>query len=205
MEDFALIALGAGAFLLGSCPFSLWVGRWFLGRDIRDYGDGNPGMANVLRAGGKKSAVLALLLDLGKGMPFVVIASSLLRLSETAVTIVVLSAILGSAFSPLLRFRGGKSVAVTYGALLALPEHDMLIALAIFMVLGFIFIEQHAWAVMAGPIGSLAYFLITRGNSWQSLLMLGILAVLAVKHHEELQIVPRFTLRPAGWHYPRKR
>jgi len=35
--------LGIAAFWLGACPFSLWVGHWLLGKDIRDYGDGNPG------------------------------------------------------------------------------------------------------------------------------------------------------------------
>ena len=34
--------LAIAAFGLGACPFSVWVGRWFLGKDIRDYGDGNP-------------------------------------------------------------------------------------------------------------------------------------------------------------------
>ena len=55
------------AFLAGAFPFSLWVGRLFLGRDIRTVGDANPGATNVLRAGGKGAAALALLLDFLKG------------------------------------------------------------------------------------------------------------------------------------------
>ena len=48
------------AFWLGACPFSVWIGRWFLGKDIRNYGDGNPGAANVFRAGGRKTGLFAV-------------------------------------------------------------------------------------------------------------------------------------------------
>ena len=50
-------------FLCGSLPFSVWIGAFLLGKNIRQYGDANPGATNVLRAGGKASAALALLLD----------------------------------------------------------------------------------------------------------------------------------------------
>jgi len=121
MFYFALLILCA--FWLGACPFSVWIGQWLLGKDIRDYGDGNPGAVNVFRAGGRKSGFLAIFLDVAKGVPFVVLAHSFFGLSEAIVLAVALSAILGHAFSPLLHLRGGKSVAVTFGVLLALPQH----------------------------------------------------------------------------------
>jgi glycerol-3-phosphate acyltransferase PlsY len=55
VQVFYAVTLAASAFWLASCPFSLWVGHLFLGKDIRDYGDGNPGLANVFRAGGLKA------------------------------------------------------------------------------------------------------------------------------------------------------
>ncbi len=42
--------LALGAFWLGACPFSVWIGRWLLHRDVREYGNGNPGAANVFLA-----------------------------------------------------------------------------------------------------------------------------------------------------------
>lgn len=42
MQILPTILLAIVAFGLGACPFSVWIGRWFLGKDIRDYGDGNP-------------------------------------------------------------------------------------------------------------------------------------------------------------------
>ena len=150
VEVFYSTLLAVSAFWLGACPFSVWIGRWLLGKDIRDYGDGNPGAANVFRAGGRKSGCLAVILDVAKGVPFVALAHSFFGLPEATVMAVAVSAILGHAFSPLLGFRGGKSVAVTFGVLLALPQHEMLIAFAVFMFLGFLFIEGG----LPCPVGS---------------------------------------------------
>ena len=57
----------AAAFVCGSLPFSVWVGRLALGKDIRAFGDGNPGATNVLRAGGKWLGAIAAVLDASKG------------------------------------------------------------------------------------------------------------------------------------------
>jgi len=187
------------AFFLGACPFSLWVGRWFLGRDIRDYGDGNPGAVNVFRAGGRRAGWFALALDVAKGFPFVFLAHSFFGLSEVAVVFVALAPILGHAFSPLLRFKGGKSVAVTFGVLLALPQHAVLFSFAAFIVLGFLFIEGDSWIVVLGAGGSLAYLAVTTGGSWESLFMLCLLIVLVIKHLDRLQSLPRYKGRLFLW------
>lgn len=176
-----------------------------MGKDIRDYGDGNPGATNVFRAGGRKSGCLALILDIAKGVPFVVLAHSFFEFHEVVVMTVALSAILGHAFSPLLRLRGGKSVAVIFGVLLALPQYEMLITFAGFMFLGFLLIEIDAWTVMTGSAGSLAYLVTTRGNSWESLFMLCVFVILAVKHFDELKTIPRLRGKLVQWFQSRIR
>lgn len=191
--------LAIAAFCLGACPFSVWVGWWLLGKDIRDYGDGNPGAANVFRAGGRKSGILAVILDVAKGVPFVAIAHSLFGLPEATVMVVAMSAILGHAFSPLLRFRGGKSVAVTFGVLLALPQHEMLLTFTAFLFLGFLLIEIDAWTVMLGPVGSLTYMVAARASSWELLFMLCVLVIFGIKHFNELQTIPRHKGRLIHW------
>lgn len=204
MEVPPFILLAVAAFCLGACPFSLWVGRRLLGKDIRDYGDGNPGAANVFRAGGRKAGCLAIILDMAKGTPFVVLAYLVFVLPEAAVAVVAVSAILGSAFSPLLRFRGGKSIAITYGVLLALPYPEMYLSFAIFMFLGFLFIKTHSWIVMLGPTGTLAFLAATRASYWELLFMLSVLMILAVKHHNELRTVPQFEMRLTNWIHLRR-
>jgi len=205
MEAIYSVLLVVCAFWLGACPFSVWVGWWLLGKDIRDYGDGNPGAANVFRAGGHKSGFLALILDIAKGVPFVILAHSFFELPDLVVMVVGLSAILGHAFSPLLRLRGGKSVGVTFGVLAALPQSDMLITFAVFMFLGFLFMEVDAWIVMFGTVGSLAYVAITRGSSWELLFMLCVLAIFAVKHFDDLHSAPRLGGRLIHWLQSRRR
>jgi glycerol-3-phosphate acyltransferase PlsY len=194
---FTLLALCA--FGLGACPFSLWIGRWLLGKDIRDYGDGNPGAANVFRAGGHKSGFLAVFLDTAKGVPFVFLAHSFFKLPEAAVLGVAMSAILGHAFSPILQLKGGKAIAVSFGAILALPQHDILFALAGSMFLGFLFIAIDAWVVVLGTSGAAAYVLVTRRGSWETFFMLGVLALLVMKFFDELKTVPRIKLKPIAW------
>lgn len=197
--------LAIAAFGLGACPFSVWLGRWLLGKDIRDYGDGNPGAANVFRAGDVKSGLIALILDIVKGFPFVFIAHSLFGFPEAVAMMVGLGAILGHAFSPFLRLKGGKAIAVTFGVLLALPQHELLIVFIVFIVIGFLCIEPDGWMVMFAPTSSLAYLLITRGSSWEVSFMLCLLAIFAIKQFDGLKIVPRFRVKPVRWYQSRSR
>jgi len=205
VEYYQVLIVSLVAFWLGACPFSVWVGHKFLGKEIRDYGDGNPGGANVFRAGGRKSFVMAVLLDITKGVPFVYLAHAYWGFPDMAVVIVALSAIMGHAFSPLLGFKGGKSIAVTFGVLLALPNLEIFLALLVFLLIAFLFIERDAWIVIAGFTGTLAYLVVTVGNSWESVLMLGVLAILTIKHFEDLKTVPTRRVRILAWLQSRRR
>ena len=204
MEVFYTTLLALGAFWLGACPFSVWIGRWLLGKNIRDYGDGNPGSTNVFRAGGRRVGSLALIVDIAKGVPFVVLAHLLFGLPEGAVMVVALSPILGHAFSPILRFRGGKSVAVTFGVLLALPQHEMLIIFSVLTILGFLLIEIGAWTVMFATAGSLVYLAATGGSRWELVFMLCLFVIFVIKHFRELQTIPRPKGKLIHWFQSRK-
>jgi glycerol-3-phosphate acyltransferase PlsY len=199
MEILLTALLSAAAFGLAAVPFSLFIGRWLLGKDIRDYGDGNPGAANVFRAGGHKAGYLAVFCDVGKGVPFVFLAGTSFGLPALSVVAVGLGAVLGHAFSPFLRWRGGKAVAVTFGVLLALPAHEVPLAFIACAIVGALFIEADAWAVVFAAAGSLAYLAFTGAEAWEILLMLSLLAVLAVKHRDDLRTVPGFRGRLVRW------
>jgi glycerol-3-phosphate acyltransferase PlsY len=186
------LLLAIGAFWLGACPFSVWIGRWLLGKEIRAYGDSNPGAANVFRAGGRKAGVLAIILDIAKGTPFVILAHSLFELPTPIVLAIGLCAILGHAFSPILGLRGGKAIAVTMGVFIALPQHYILFAFVGFMLLGYLLIEIDAWITMLGATGALACVAVATRVSWESLFVLCVLAILATKHFDDLKTIPRF-------------
>ncbi|MFC1919458.1 glycerol-3-phosphate acyltransferase [Chloroflexota bacterium] len=188
------------AFGLGACPFSVWIGRRFLRKDITRYGDHNPGAANVLRAGGgRKLLIFAVAMDVIKGIPFVIIADILLELPESLVLGVGLCAILGHAYSPFLKFQGGKAVAVTVGVFLVLPRYEPIIGFALLTILGLLLIESHAWAVIFGLIGPTCYFAVTDGATWYTLYMVCVLLVLGMKHYNDLKLVPRPRATIISW------
>ena len=113
------------AYLLGSIPFGLLIGRFWLGLDLRQQGSGNIGMTNVLRVGGKLPGALTFILDFGKAWLAVVIAGLLLVEESTpepafgTLMLVGAFAILGHVFPVFLRFKGGKGISCQIGTLLA--------------------------------------------------------------------------------------
>jgi len=128
MPDLQALALVCIAYLVGSIPFGLLVSRALARVDIRRHGSGNIGTANVLRIVGKQAAALTLLGDLLKGFLPVVAALSL-GASELWVAGVGLAAVLGHNWSVYLRFAGGKGVATSFGALLAMTPPPALLGL----------------------------------------------------------------------------
>jgi len=193
------------AFALGSCPFSVWIGGGILGKNIRSYGDGNPGAYNVMRAGGRWAFALALVTDIGKGIPFVALAHYSFGLPEAMVMVVGLGAILGHAFSPILRFHGGKSLAVTAGVMLALPQHEILISVLVFMLIAFLLIDVDAWKVIFALSAATVYLLITDGLSLEPLFVVCVMALLAAKHLEDLKTTrPRLRGKLITWYQTKK-
>jgi glycerol-3-phosphate acyltransferase PlsY len=199
MQILLAALLSVAAFFLAAVPFSFLIGRWLLGKDIRDYGDGNPGAANVFRAGGQKAGYLAVFLDVGKGVPFVLTAWSFFGLPELNVMVIGICAVLGHAFSPFLHWHGGKSVAVTFGVLLALPAHDVLLAFIACIILSALLIDSDAWAVILAAAASSAYLAFTRAEAWEILFMLCLLAILAFKHRHDLRTLPGLRGRLVRW------
>ena len=106
------------AFLVGSIPTGVIVAR-AKGVDLRKVGSGNIGATNVSRALGKKWATLVLVADAAKGAVPVVLAGRL-ETSSWLPGLVGLCAVLGQIFSVFLRGRGGKGVATSLGAGIAL-------------------------------------------------------------------------------------
>lgn len=135
----------AASFLSGSIPFSLLVGL-AKGVDIRKVGSGNPGATNLGRALGKRWFFVGFLLDMLKGLVPVLLAGFFMNtlghwhtpVERTWVVIAcVVAAVLGHIFTPWLKFKGGKGVATTFGALLGvfpMLTYAGLGALTIFLI-----------------------------------------------------------------------
>src|SRR5215204_6777233 len=105
-------------YVLGSVPTGYLVGR-ALGVDVRNVGSGNIGTANVLRAAGKRAAVLTLAGDMVKGL-IPVVAARLATENSWIVAAVALAAVVGHCWPVFLRFKGGKGVATGAGTSIGL-------------------------------------------------------------------------------------
>lgn len=123
-----------GAYLLGSIPFGLLLGKIFGGADVRKAGSGNIGATNVARVAGPVAGVLTLLLDAGKGAVAVWLAGRFSNESATWLIVATLCVLAGHCFPVWLRFRGGKGVATAAGAFLVLCPIAMLGAIVLFLL-----------------------------------------------------------------------
>ncbi len=132
MEILLDVLLVLFAYLLGAVPFGLLFTRLFSGVDVRSVGSGNIGATNVLRAAGKTAAVLTLIADCLKGTVPVLLARLLLE-GEVLPVMTGMAAVLGHTFPVYLRFRGGKGVATSYGAILALTPWTGVACLAVWL------------------------------------------------------------------------
>ena len=176
-------------FLLGSIPFSLLMGKLFAHKDIRTVGDGNPGGTNAIKAGGLKAGIPAILLDIGKGFLPVFVAQKYGVMGWNLIP-VCLAPILGHAFSPFLRFRGGKALGPTGGVwvglvgLWAFPIYGVLAIPATLLQ------SEDAWSANAGMIALLGYAILF-GEPWMVAFAALNAVLIAFTHRRDLVRPPQ--------------
>jgi acyl phosphate:glycerol-3-phosphate acyltransferase len=128
------------AYLVGSVPSAVWIGRRFYGVDVRDHGSGNAGFTNTVRVLGWRAGLPVFLVDVLKGY----IAVSLVRFTQLYIPgtadfvnyqlMLGAATVLGHIFPIYVGFKGGKGVATLLGLLLAIQPAPTLICIGIFGV-----------------------------------------------------------------------
>ena len=130
-----LLALGlVCAYLAGSIPFGIVVGRGLFGVDPRTVGSGNIGAANAMRALGPTGAALVLLGDVIKGVVPTALATYWLGYGHWGVAAAGLATIVGHNWSIFLGFRGGKGVATGLGVLVVLSWQATVVFAIVWLV-----------------------------------------------------------------------
>lgn len=129
------------AYLLGSVPTSVWVGRIWFGLDIREHGSGNAGATNTFRVLGKKAGIFVMLVDILKGLLAATVALILLRQGYIESEMLILwklilgiVAIIGHILPVFVGFRGGKGVATLAGMMMGVQWEITLICVFIFLI-----------------------------------------------------------------------
>lgn len=133
------ITLLISAYLLGSIPSAVWIGKFFYKIDVREYGSGNAGATNVFRVLGKKAGIPVLLIDVLKGFLAVSLAyySSYNFKSTQYINLQLvlgIASLIGHIFPIFASFRGGKGIATLLGIILAVHPYAALISMGIFII-----------------------------------------------------------------------
>jgi len=154
------ILIVLGGYLVGSFSAAILVSRWWSGRDIRTLGDANAGTANVARHLGLKPAAAVAVVDIAKGALPVYLARSF-NLPEACAVLAGVAAVVGHRFPLYFRFRGGRGLATSLGALLLLTPRQTLLALPVY---GLIYFVSRGSGIMATL---LAFPLLILLNYWE--------------------------------------
>lgn len=184
------------AYLLGSIPSAIWVGRKFYGIDVREHGSGNAGATNVFRVLGKGPGTVVLLMDIVKGYLAVVLAYMMEKhlyseeISNASnswffpVVFGVLS-VIGHMLPVFAKFKGGKGVATLFGIIIALDPRVAGLALLVFVLVNIVTGYVSVGSLMAG-LSIPVLFLQVFGYRDMSIVVFGIsVGVLIVYTHRK--------------------
>lgn len=187
MDWIRIAAVIIGAYLLGSIPSSVWIGKIFYGVDVRTKGSGNAGTTNTLRVLGAKAALPVFLIDMLKGYAAVYLANySGLAESDGGYLYLkmglCLMAAVGHMYPIFAGFRGGKGVATLVGAMFAFTVGGISLALATFVVI----VSFSHYVSVGSMVGGLLlpFYAALCGDSDPRLMVfLGIIALLLFYTH----------------------
>ena len=130
-----IVGVWALAYLVGAIPVSYLLGRYLGGVDLRRHGSGNVGGSNLASQFGRRWMPLVIVVDLTRGSGPILIGQFFLGLGEHTWLLVItpLFTVLGNAWSPFLKFTGGRSVGVWAGGLVGISPSLFLAALVTYL------------------------------------------------------------------------
>ena len=139
---YCIVTLFIIAYLLGSIPSAVWIGKRYYGVDVREHGSKNAGTTNVLRVLGTRAAVPVFVIDFLKG--FVAVSIFSLLKYDTGIPsgawvvnmkiLAVFVVVLGHVFPIFANFRGGKGVATVLGAVTGIQPNIALLCFAVWIL-----------------------------------------------------------------------
>lgn len=180
------------AYLLGSIPTSVWIGKTFYNIDVREFGSGNAGATNTFRVLGKKAGVPVLIIDILKGT--LAVALSYLSAYEIQSSEFVnlqiglgIAALIGHIFPVFAGFRGGKGVATILGVVICILPLACSISLSIFLIVLFSTRIVSLSSMLAGisfPI--ILNFVVGNSNPVLTIFSLVVATLLIVTHRKNI-------------------
>lgn len=152
------------AYMIGSLPSALWIGKLFYKTDIREHGSGNMGATNTFRVLGKKAGIFVTVFDILKGTAAVLVVS-LPYFSDTSIhpLLVGVVAVVGHMFPVFAHFKGGKAVATSAGVLLGYNWMIFVLVILTFLIAlkitKMVSLTSIIVAIMGSVYGIIYYFI----------------------------------------------
>lgn len=167
-------------YLIGSVSTAILVCHLMRLPDPRTEGSGNPGATNVLRVGGKVPAAITLIGDAAKGLLPVALANAVAA-PPLWVGITALTCVLGHLYPLFFRFKGGKGVATTIGAVFGISWISGLLFIASWLALSLLFRISSLAAL--GTLVLLPMFIWVTTRSWELVICSGVIGLLVFWRH----------------------
>ncbi|MGE0566475.1 MAG: glycerol-3-phosphate 1-O-acyltransferase PlsY [Bacteroidia bacterium] len=192
MVTFTYIAVFIGAYLLGSIPTAVWIGKSFYGIDVREFGSGNAGATNTFRVLGRKAGIPVLIFDILKGTAAVLLAyltSSPIHSPEFINIQLVLgvAVLLGHIFPVFAGFRGGKGVATLLGVVICILPLACSYALIVFVVVLLLSRYVSLSSMSAGlAFPFILHFVLHNQNQILTIFSITVAALLILTHRKNI-------------------
>lgn len=190
--DFLLF--GVIAYLLGSIPTAVWIGRKRYNIDVREQGSKNAGATNTFRVLGKKAGTVVLIIDILKGtvavlVPF--IFTSYAWADDHLIHLKILCgilAVIGHIFPIYANFNGGKGVATSLGVILGIHPYAALICIILFL---FLFMASN-YVSLGAIVASISFplsihFIFKNENLVLTIFSIVLASVVVILHHNNIK------------------
>lgn len=181
------------AYLLGSLPSAVLVGKLFYNTDVREHGSGNAGATNTFRVLGKKAGLIVFIVDFVKGylaasLPILLLTFLYTSLSTVQLQLLCgLCAVIGHILPVFAGFRGGKGVATTFAVFMAVfPLSASICALVFFLLLllfHFVSLGSIISVILFIPLSVLLYH---EKSLLSVVLMLAYSIVIVIMHRQNI-------------------
>ncbi len=199
------------AYLIGSFPSAVWVGRTFYGIDVREYGSGNAGATNTFRVLGKKAGIPVLLMDIGKGFLAVKLAYFIGNYEPLSPDFIdfelalAVCGLLGHIFPIYVGFRGGKGVATMLGILFAVHPQAALICAGVFLITLFTSGYVSLGSIMSGFTFPVIIMVFYSTNSSINIFSLAVTILILITHQRNIERLIKGEESRVKWHWKSKR
>ncbi|CAC96554.1 glycerol-3-phosphate 1-O-acyltransferase PlsY [Listeria innocua] len=176
-----LILLSLLAYVIGSIPSGLWIGKIFYKKDIRDFGSGNLGATNSFRVLGVKAGSIVTVMDILKGTVATLLPFFFqLNVNHHFWLLTGAFAIIGHSFPLFAGFRGGKAVATSAGVILAYAPLLFVAALVVFLLT----LKISKYVSLSSMIGALAALIISFFmGDWILIILVACIALFVIWRH----------------------